>query len=219
MKKQSIIAIVTILVIISATISWLVMSDYSFFGADNSQEKQMKAYAELIGAESIGGGSREHAPEVKYQLFIAGRKTTYILGSQYIYAQDVLPQTITVRGHNITIKNIRESLRNPKSKVLPQPGSFSMVAETDTEEVLTIQKNGAVKSIHVPLTKCDDSADVDVKLCDQFPPVSNDCDSYKNYLSWYIEEIDIDPATKEWNFIKVSFGLYQEGFCGTVTTY
>lgn len=223
MKKQSIIAIVTVLVIISAIIGWLVMSDYSLFGADNTQgrasENEIKAYAEVIGAESIGG-SRENTPEVAYQLFSGGTKTVYVLGHQYIYAQDSLPQTITVRGQSITIEKIYEPPRNPNSKVLPQPGTFQLWAETHTDEVLAINQHGSGKQIKVQLANCDEFVDSALELCDdQFPSIVNDCPYYKNYFFWYIEEADIDPASKEWNFIKVSLGLYQENFCQNIMEF
>lgn len=181
-------------------------------------EDDISAYVKTIGAESIGG-SRANTPAVTDQLFTASTKTAYILGHQYIYAQAALPQTITVRGHSITIEDIYEYPTNPKSKALPEPGSFKMVAETETAETLTLKRGGVYESIQVPLTKCDDAADAVVNNCDQFPSVSAGCDRYGNYLFWYIEEVDIDPETKEWNFIKVSLGLYQENFCQNVTAF
>jgi hypothetical protein len=183
----------------------------------------------VIGVFLIIGGNQQktlkqpspkdkYVPEVKYQLFSPGLGNEKVIDTVYISKDDELPKTIKFEGYKITVQEIDIE----SSSVMERKGfsAYLKVIFNGKEEKIGFWHPTA--KVHNKENGCLDQNNRHV--CGGILAVTTDkwfeeptddekargiIDVY--YLKrFFLQEIDYNVLSDEWNYVKIAFALYKE---------
>ena len=160
----------------------------------------------------------KYIPEIKYQLFSPGLGNEKVIDTVYVSKDDELPKTIEFEGYKITVQEI--DIESSSTMERKRFSAYLKVVFNGKEEKIGFWHPAA--EVHNKENGCLDQNDRHV--CGGILAVTTDkwheepteeekrrgiIDVY--YLKrFFLQEIDYNVLSDEWNYVKIAFALYKE---------
>ena len=175
----------------------------------------------ILGVFLISGCAQKEitkdksTPEMKYQLFSPGLRNEKIIEYAYILAGDVLPKTIKFENDSVVIEKI-EIKKNPTGGfsayvTIAYDGKQEKIGFWHPDGKIQNRENGCLDQNNMYV--CGGILTVETKEWYEEP---TEKEKERGIMKIYylkrifVQEIDCDINSDNWNFVKIAFALYRE---------
>ncbi len=164
--------------------------------------------------------AKENKPTIKYQIFNPGARNTETLNSVYVSKNDSLPKEVQFGDVNFSIKRMEIS-----SKVVGGVSAYVIISYNNQEEKIGfwhpddptqdkyLKTNACSTGTKTYDWVCGGFLTVGVKNWNRVPTPEEKARGIINVYystSIFLEELDYDFKSNDWNYAKISLGLYEE---------
>ncbi len=203
MKKYIISSTIVLLIIIFIVIIAM------FLVVDWNQQKVSNSYQEF---------TNDYLPEIKYQLFSPGLGNERIIDVDYIFKNDILPKTIEFENHKIIVKSI-DIVKTTDSEQSSIQVYLTVIFNEKEEQIGFWHPNGKIQN---PNNGCLNQNNnyicggIKAITTDEWNEQPTEAEKKENIINVYylkrvfLQEIDYDVHSEEWNYVKIAFALYRE---------